>query len=182
MAEKVRKAADVAAAARIAELQARIDEDLEEIHGLQKELQEAWKNNAALREKLEEALPYVEAVRSSHNGYDAECREAMEGLTEPATPKEAIESLLKELEQMYEGTIQSLQTALAKYKLTYSSEVPTEPGEYHIMDPDGFETIVELKRTLGGILESADGPHKYFDPGVNSKHRFAGPIPKPEDN
>jgi hypothetical protein len=55
-----------------------------------------------LKARVEALEPYRDAVRSAHNGYDPECREVMDGLTEPVTPADAISSLLEETEALFE--------------------------------------------------------------------------------
>ncbi len=56
----------------------------------------------ALEAQLAEALPFLEAVKARHNGYDPQfCAEL--GVSQPATPVEALDELLKEGASMATG-------------------------------------------------------------------------------
>ena len=49
--------------------------------------------------EIAQLRPYYDAVRNAYNGYDPEARAAMPGLSEPATPADAISQLLEEAER-----------------------------------------------------------------------------------
>ena len=67
------------------------------------------KNRADLLAENKRLREYEQAVRTRHNGYSPECREAMVNLKEPATPWQAIDELVVEANAlgMEEGRMES---------------------------------------------------------------------------
>jgi len=59
---------------------------------------EAKKDLDRTRKELEEARPYVDAIRQRHNGYNSEMQKI--GIKEPKSPKAALDSLIGEAEAL----------------------------------------------------------------------------------
>lgn len=55
---------------------------------------------AAAEKRIAELEPFEAAVKKAHNGYDEEARKQLPELKEPATPADAIRSLLEEAESL----------------------------------------------------------------------------------
>jgi hypothetical protein len=88
-----------------------LDEQGEEAVGVIKTLEGI---NQKLYDELAEAKPFMDAVKSMHNGYNPECQEL--GIVEPKNPTAAIKQLIGEAESMALTEAKELRAELAELR------------------------------------------------------------------
>lgn len=118
-------------------LQARLDAWLKHPTAHRHGLNELARDGIAEVERLEAALaaaqPYVDAVRSAHNGYDPTCRAVMPTLREPATPAQALAELNEEWDALWSAEIDrviELEQETARLREELARLQSPRPGQF----------------------------------------------------
>ena len=87
---------------------------------------------------------------------------------------------LRALEIKFDEQIESLQSELSRYKLTWTSEVPTEAGWYWVKSHHGYFYAVSLEQSDEGVFLIDPNTGEAMFEVRRTGGTFAGPIPQPE--
>jgi len=121
------------------------------------------------RKELEEAKPYMDAIRQRHNGYCPEMRKI--GIKEPKSPKAALDSLIGEAEALGLAESKEYRKELDRWKTMAQRHNPSgcccqideNNGDPKMVEPCAFHA--EWRDT---VLEALRGKVQGFKSVINS--------------
>jgi len=119
----------------------------------------ARKNDlASTRKELEEAKPYMDAIRQRHNGYCPEMQKV--GIKEPKSPKAALDSLIGEAEALglaeskeYRKELETLRGKVRRY--FELNDTFLSSATHHTLEND--EAYFKIDRDLRAAVEKGEG-------------------------